>query len=87
MALTEQTVLDQITIDEWGNIGVRVSLRIERDGVQVSMEYHRHVVHIGDDLTGEHPKVVAVAEALWPPAFDDWSIPPAVEDPSVVPGG
>ena len=60
--LTEDSVISQIGVDEHGNVSVRRSTRVYRDGVMIAETYHRHVVEPGDDLAGQAPEVVAIAE-------------------------
>jgi hypothetical protein len=63
--LTKETVTDKIEVLENGSIQVRTSTRILEDGSVLSQSYHRHVLQKGDDLSGEDPKVVAIATAAW----------------------
>ena len=65
MALTEKTIVDKVELIENNSIQVRTANIIERDGVEVSRTYHRHVLAPGDDITNEDPKVQAVANAVW----------------------
>ena len=65
MALTEKTIVDKVELVENNSIQVRTANIIERDGVEVSRTYHRHVLAPGDDITNEDPKVQAVANAVW----------------------
>lgn len=65
MALSEQSVIDQITVDANNNVNVRRADQILRDGEVISTSYHRNVLQPGDDLTGQDPRVVAVAQAAW----------------------
>jgi hypothetical protein len=67
MAITKETLITQINVDEYGNVGVRESTRIVEDGVVLSETYHRHVVDCGADLTGQDQKVQAIANATWTP--------------------
>ena len=67
MALTEETVVDQVTANEDGQLQVRTATVIKRDGVEISRSFHRKVVIPGADLTNEDPKVKAVGEALHTP--------------------
>ena len=46
-------------------IQIRVATVVEEDGVELGRSYHRHVVHPGDDVTGEVAEVQAIANALW----------------------
>jgi hypothetical protein len=65
MALTKETVVDKIEVLEGGTVQVRTSTRVLEDGSVLSQSYHRHVLEKGDDLSGEDPKVVAIATAAW----------------------
>ena len=67
MALTKQTVVDQITVTENGIVLYREATRIMEDGVQLSQTYHRTSLTPGQDLTGQPEKVVAIAQAAWTP--------------------
>jgi len=61
MALTEEVVVDQITVLEDGVVLHRTSTRIFRDGVKIAETYHRGSVAPGMDLSGLDPRVSAVA--------------------------
>jgi len=65
MALTEKTIVDKIEVLESNSIQVRTASIIEKDGLEISRTFHRHVVHPGDDVSGEDPKVQAIASAVW----------------------
>ena len=65
MALTKEVVIDKIEVLESGVIQVRQAIRVLEDDVVLSTSYCRHVLEKGADLTGEDPKVVAVATAVW----------------------
>jgi hypothetical protein len=65
MALSKETVVDKIEVLESNAIQVRSAIRVLEDGVVLSSSYHRHVLHPGDDLTNEDPKVAAIATATW----------------------
>jgi hypothetical protein len=65
MALTKETLVDRIEVLDTGAIQIRTATRIIEDGELLSQSYHRHVLQPGDDLTGEDPKVVAIATAAW----------------------
>lgn len=64
MALTEETVVDQITVLEDEQIQVRRATKILRDGVEISRTYHRHVVAPGDDVSGEDVRVRDIATLM-----------------------
>ena len=65
MALTEEQVVDEITIVEDGIVRVRTATVIKRDGVEINRSFHRHMLAPGDDLTGQDARVTAVANATW----------------------
>ena len=65
MALTEKTIIDKIEIVENNSIQVRTAIVIEKDGVELTRTFHRHVVCPGDDITNEDPKVQSIANAIW----------------------
>ena len=58
MALTERTVIDKYEIvGDFKQIQCRHATIIERDGVEISRSYHRHVIAPNDDVTGEPQEV------------------------------
>lgn len=67
MALTKETVVDQITVTENGIVLYREATRIMEDGVQLSQTYHRTSLTPGQDLTGQPTNVVAICNAAWTP--------------------
>jgi hypothetical protein len=67
MALTETTKVDQIEVVENGSIQVRTATVIEKDGVELTRTYHRHVKHPGEDISTEDSRVQAIANAVWTP--------------------
>jgi len=65
MALTERTVEDKIEIvGDYKHLQVRTATVIERDGVEISRSFSRHVVAPGDDVSGESAEVQAIAAAV-----------------------
>jgi len=67
MALTKQTVVDQITVTENGIVLYREATRIMEDGQQLSQTYHRTSLTPAQDLTGQPANVVAICNAAWTP--------------------
>lgn len=67
MALTKETVVDQITVTENGIVLYREVTRIMEDGVQLSQTYHRTSLTPAQDLTGIPANVVAICNAAWTP--------------------
>ena len=65
MALTERTVEDKIEIvGDYKHVQVRTATVIERDGVEISRSYHRHVITAGQDYSGESAEVQAICAAV-----------------------
>lgn len=65
MALTERTVEDKIEIvGDYKHIQVRTAIIIERDGVEISRNFHRHVISPLDDVTNESAEVQAIAAVV-----------------------
>ena len=63
--LTERTVEDKIEIvGDYKHLQVRTAVVIERDGVEISRSFSRHVVAPGDDVSGESTEVQAIAAAV-----------------------
>ena len=65
MALTERTEEDKIEIvGAFKHVQVRTATIIERDGVEISRSFHRHVVNPGDDTSGESAEVQAICATV-----------------------
>ena len=70
MALTEQAVNDKIEVVNNGTfsvVQVRTANIIKRDGVEISRNFHRHVVMPDADLSAEDADVSAICT----PVFTD----------------
>jgi len=67
MALTKETVIDQITVTENGIILYREATRIMEDGNQISQTYHRTSLAPGQDIANQPEKVQAICNAVWSP--------------------
>lgn len=65
MALSEETVVDQVTVEELGNINIRTVTRVLRDGEVIAESYHRRVLTPGEDVEGMDTRVVAIAGVTW----------------------
>jgi len=65
MALEKQTVTGQIEVGENGSLGIRSDTIVLDNGVEISRNFHRKVLAVGDDVSGEDAKVQAVANAVW----------------------
>jgi len=72
MALTERSVEDKIEIvGDYKHIQVRTATVIERDGIEISRSFHRHVVAPDADISGESAEVQAVCNAVWTQEIKD----------------
>ena len=82
MALTERCENDKIeVVGQYKAVQVRCATIIERDGVEVTRSFHRHVLHPGTldendalvdtDLSGENADVQAIATAAWTDAVKE----------------
>jgi hypothetical protein len=65
MALTERTEQDKLeVVGPYRHIQVRTATVIERDGVEISRSFSRHVVAPDADVSGESSEVQAIAAAV-----------------------
>jgi len=67
MALTKETIVDQITVTENGTVLYREATRIMEDGVQLSQTYYRTSLIPAQDLTDVPANVIAICNAAWTP--------------------
>jgi DNA-binding transcriptional LysR family regulator len=67
MAITKETVVDQITVTENGIVLYREATRIMEDGKELTKTYHRSSLTPGQDLTGQPANVVAICNTVWTP--------------------
>ena len=67
MALTKETVIDQITVTENGIVLYREATRIMEDGVQLSQTYHRTSLTPGQDIVDQPQKVQDICNVAWTP--------------------
>ena len=65
MAITKETAVDQITVQENGIILYREATRIMEDGTELTKTYHRNSLMPDQDLTGVPEKVVAICNTAW----------------------
>ena len=68
MAITKETLVDQITVVENGTVHYREATRIMEDGVKLTETFHRETLTPGDDLAGRPANVVAICNTVWTPA-------------------
>jgi len=67
MALEKVISVDLIEVVENGTLQVRTKTAIKEDGVEISSQFHRHVVVPGADVSAEDAKVQAIAAAVHTP--------------------
>ena len=70
MALTKTTTNDKIEVinhGTWSSVQVRTATIISEDGVELSRNFHRHVVMPDTDLSAEDADVSAICT----PVFSD----------------
>ena len=72
MALTERTEQDKIeVVGPYRHVQVRTATVIERDGVEISRSFSRHVVAPDADISGESTEVQAICNAVHTQAVKD----------------
>jgi hypothetical protein len=72
MALTERTEQDKVEIvGSFKHVQVRTATVIERDGVEISRSFSRHVVAPDADISGESTEVQAICNAVHTQAVKD----------------
>ena len=67
MALSKETVVDQITVTENGTVLYREATRILKDGEQIAQTYHRSSLAPASDLTDVPANVAAICNVAWTP--------------------
>jgi len=67
MAFTERQEHKIEIIPPYSVLQCRRADIVEKDGVEVGRQYHRHVKVPGEDMTNECAEMQAVATALWTP--------------------
>ena len=65
MALTKETVVDQITVTENGIVLVREATRIMEDGKEISKQYHRSSFAPESDVSGQPQNVQDICNIAW----------------------
>jgi hypothetical protein len=65
--ITERTTIDNITILEDGQMQVRRADIVERDGVEIARNFHRHVLSPGQDVSAEDERVRMIADVIHTP--------------------
>lgn len=65
MAITKQTVVDQITVNQNGIVLYREATRVIEDGNEIAKTFHRTSLTPGQDLSGQPANVVAICNTAW----------------------
>jgi len=65
MAFTERQEYKLEIIPPYNIIQIRRADIVEKDGVEVGRQFHRHCVTPGEDVSEECAEVKSVANALW----------------------
>jgi hypothetical protein len=65
MALTKETVVDQITVTENGIVLVREATRIMEDGKELSKTYHRASFAPESDVSGQPQNIQDICNISW----------------------
>jgi hypothetical protein len=61
----EESVINQITVEENGTILVRYVKRIYKGDTLVSQTYHRESFAPGADVSKQDKKIISIADAIW----------------------
>lgn len=68
MALIQETVIGKIEVNEDGSLSVRKDT-VTKDNVTgneiAGRTFHRHIVRPVDDVSGEDPKIQAIASVIF----------------------
>jgi hypothetical protein len=64
MSLEKVISVDLIEVIENGCVQVRTKTAIKEDGVEISSQFHRHVVAPGADYSQEDAKVQAICASM-----------------------
>lgn len=67
MSLEKVISVDLIEVIENGCVQVRTKTAIKEDGVEISSQFHRHVVAPGQDYNQEDAKVQAICASIHTP--------------------
>jgi hypothetical protein len=63
--LTENKLIDQITVNEEGIVHIRESMIISRDGAEIAKTYHRTTLVKGQDVSSWPQKVQDICAVAW----------------------
>jgi len=67
MALEKVISVDLIEVVENGTLQVRTKTAIKENGIEISSNFHRHLIVPGSDYSAEDAKVQAICAAVHTP--------------------
>lgn len=67
MALSEVNLIEQIIVNDLGNVQYKTATKILRDDVEISKTFHITVLQPGQDLTGHPDNIAAICNVVWTP--------------------
>jgi hypothetical protein len=75
MTLNKEVKYDKVEIiGDFKAVHCRQATIVSEDGVELSRSFHRHVLHPGDDISGEPQETQDVCNAVWTDAVKaDWA--------------
>ena len=75
MGLSKEVKMDQIEIvGDFKAVQCRQATVVSEDGVELSRSFHRHVLHPGDDISGEPQETQDICNAVWTDEVkSDWT--------------
>ncbi len=65
MAISERKIIDSIEVLSTNHIQVRESTVLERDGQELSRQYHRYCLEPNSDVSELPERIQAIANAAW----------------------
>jgi hypothetical protein len=65
--LTKRQALTVVEVHENGVVFVQTDTIVEDSGVEIARTSHRKPLIPGADVSGEHPRTQAIAQAAWTP--------------------
>ena len=67
MALTKETIIDQITVNQFGVVMVREATTVTDDGEELGKKYHRYTFPPESDVSNMPTNVQAICQTVWTP--------------------
>ncbi|MAH48419.1 hypothetical protein CMI37_21520 [Candidatus Pacearchaeota archaeon] len=88
MALTKEIKCDKIeVVGDFKAVHCRQATVVLEDGVELSRSFHRHVLHPGDDISGEPQETQDVCNVVWTDTVKaDWATFQAEQEAELNPG-